>query len=157
MIFYKIYFIITEINTLSDISSMSTLSNMAKHMSLEQEKEMLQEEKISIKHTNKEDKKNETISICIPDVHNSVTVKLIRKSFEKLNFGIIKNIQLIEKKGCQDKYNKMAFIHFKAWFVNDRNKDVKQKLIDGQHINVVYRMNNNNMYFWKCLLNKKSH
>lgn len=133
------------------------MPNMQKHMSLEEEKTLLQEENKSIIYNNKKSEKNEKISICIPDVHSSVTIKLIRKSFDKLNFGIIKNIQLIEKKGYQDKYNKIAFIHFKAWFDNDRNKEVRQKLINGQHINVVYRMNNNNMYFWKCLLNKKSH
>ena len=113
----------------------------------------------------------QNLSLCIPDIHFSVTKKVLNKVFQKLNLGQIDKIDMLEKvKGKPKKnshhdkeknkkkciYNKIAFIHFKSWIDNERTRGIQDTLMKEEHFNVVYKMEENKMYFFKCLINKKS-
>lgn len=110
----------------------------------------------------------QNLSLCVPDIHFSITKKVLTKVFQKLNLGQIHKIDMLEKTNTnlktrkQDKYkkgfiyNKIAFIHFKHWIDNERTRDVQKTLMKEEYFNVVYKMEENKMYFFKCLINKKS-
>ena len=75
-------------------------------------------------------------SICIPRIEKRTKIYDIRKIFEKVKFGNI----------CSIEINKSSvFIYFSKW----KNEEVRNKLIDGEEINIVY----NFPFFWKCRAN----
>ena len=77
-------------------------------------------------------------SICIPRIFdNSITKKEIYTVFNKYNWGPISRIDLVNKNN-----NTRAFIHFKYWFDNQKNLDIKEKLLNGESINIIYSKNN---------------
>ena len=85
-------------------------------------------------------------SICIPRIFdNSITKKEIYTVFNKYNWGPIARVDLVHKNN-----NTRAFIHFKYWFENQRNSDIKEKLLSGESINIIYAK----PWFWKCSLSK---
>ena len=83
----------------------------------------------------------ESLTICIPRVGVSVTSEFIRGVFAKCNIGYINRVDVV--KG--EKTSK-AFIHFRGWFGSTRAKEVKEKLLRGEYIYVVY----DPPWFWRC-------
>ncbi len=85
-------------------------------------------------------------SICIPRIFdNSITKDEIYKVFHKYNWGPISRIDLVHKNN-----NIRAFIHFKYWFNNQKNSDIKDRLLSGGTINIIYAK----PWFWKCSVSK---
>ena len=85
-------------------------------------------------------------SICIPRIFdNSITKDEIYKVFNKYNWGPISRIDLVNKNN-----NTRVFIHFKYWFDNQKNLDIKEKLLNGESINIIY----SKPWFWKCSVSK---
>ena len=86
-------------------------------------------------------------SICIPRIFdNSITKKEIYTVFNNYNWGPISRIDLVNK----NNNNTRAFIHFKYWFDNQKNLDIKEKLLNGESINIIYAK----PWFWKCSVSK---
>jgi hypothetical protein len=83
----------------------------------------------------------EGLTICIPRVGVSVTGEFIRGVFEKCNIGYIDKVDVI--KG--EKSSK-AFVHFRAWFRSARAREVKENLLRGEFIYVVY----DSPWFWRA-------
>ena len=83
----------------------------------------------------------EGLTICIPRVGLSVTSEFIRDVFAKCNIGYIDRVRVIRG----DETSK-AFVHFRGWFRSARAKDVKEKLIRGEYIYVLY----DSPWFWRC-------
>jgi hypothetical protein len=85
-------------------------------------------------------------SICIPRIFdNSITKNKIYTVFNKYNWGPISRIDLVNKNN-----NTRVFIHFKYWFDNQKNLDIKEKLLKGESINIIYAK----PWFWKCSVSK---
>ena len=85
-------------------------------------------------------------SICIPRIFdNSITKKEIYTVFNKYNWGPISRIDLVNKNN-----NTRVFIHFKYWFDNQKNLDIKEKLLNGESINIIY----SKPWFWKCSVSR---
>jgi hypothetical protein len=85
-------------------------------------------------------------SICIPRITDkSMTKDKIYKVFNKYNWGPISRIDLVNKNN-----NIRAFIHFKYWFDNKENEQLKNKIFGGQCVNIIY----SRPWFWKCSLSK---
>ena len=83
----------------------------------------------------------EGLTICIPRVGFRVGKEFIREVFAKCNIGYIERVDVIRG----DETSK-AFVHFRGWFRSTRAKDVKEKLLRGEYIYVVY----DSPWFWRC-------
>jgi len=86
-------------------------------------------------------------SICIPRVFSNVDKTCVKDVFEELfGEGCVERIDMIQKTaGNLEKFQRV-FVHFKYWPVTHRNQQVRQRLIDGHQIKIVY----NDPWFWKC-------
>ena len=86
-------------------------------------------------------------SICIPRTTLDVDEQLVRRIFNKYKLGPIKRIDIVHNTQYG---NKRIFIHFKYWFDNQKNLDIKEKLLNGESINIIYAK----PWFWKCSVSK---
>tara|TARA_R110002074_G_scaffold172331_1_gene334884 strand:- start:645 stop:1049 length:405 start_codon:yes stop_codon:yes gene_type:complete len=85
-------------------------------------------------------------SICIPRAVNNITQETIKNIFENI-FGddCIDRIDIINENSYTSKFCKI-FVHFKYWSNEDDIHVIRQRLIHGDNIKIVY----NAPYFWKC-------
>ena len=93
-------------------------------------------------------------SLCIPrlPIGKKDDLLSIRAVFEKLKLGKIHHIDIIERKNDKGEAFKRAFIHFERWNDNEETKIIRQKLVSGKEIKIVY----DNPWFWKVSANKCS-
>ena len=77
-------------------------------------------------------------SICIPRVFTHIDKKQIFDVFKELKIGFIIRIDIISqsnKKG--EKYNRV-FIHMKKWFDTPHASKIRERLISGKEIIIMY-------------------
>jgi len=87
---------------------------------------------------------NQINTLCIPRILSNVTKEYIHDTFNHLNLGKIHHIDIIRNKNLSSK----AFIHFSKWN-NGGNADiVKNRLLIGKDIKIVY----NEPWFWKIVV-----
>jgi len=87
---------------------------------------------------------NQINTLCIPKILSNTTKESIHDIFKKLNIGTIDHIDIIRNKNLSNK----AFIHFSKWN-NGGNADiVKERLLIGKDIKIVY----DEPWFWKIVL-----
>jgi hypothetical protein len=91
-------------------------------------------------------------SICIPRVFKDVNEDTVRSVFNKLNFGFIRKIEIINKFNQKGENFKCVFIHFKNWNVNQEINETREKLLSGKDIKIMY----NEPWFWKVVAYRKS-
>uniref|UniRef100_A0A6C0KPQ0 RRM domain-containing protein n=1 Tax=viral metagenome TaxID=1070528 RepID=A0A6C0KPQ0_9ZZZZ len=92
-------------------------------------------------------------SLCIPRMpFGNIDVEFIRKVLLKLNFGKIQCINIVDRKNEKGESFKRAYIHFEKWYVNDYVDPIREKLVSGKEIKIVY----DNPWFWKISANKSS-
>jgi hypothetical protein len=86
-------------------------------------------------------------SICIPRVFSNINKTFVKDVFEELfGKGCVERIDMIQKiSGNSEKFQRI-FVHFKYWSAEPRNQQVRQRLIDGHQIKIVY----DGPWFWKC-------
>jgi hypothetical protein len=86
-------------------------------------------------------------SICIPRVFATIDKKRVYEVIAEL-FGAdtIDRIDLIQKEAPNGETYKRVFIHFKRWANTTQAQNVRQKLIDGDEVKIVYDA----PWFWKC-------
>jgi len=85
-------------------------------------------------------------SICVPFIFSNISRAHIRRVFTDLKLGEIDIIDIHLDKKCQ-----RVFIHFKSWNTTQRVQDIKQRLLDGEEIKVIY----DDPWFWKCYLYRR--
>lgn len=90
-----------------------------------------------------------TISLCIPMVDKKINKKFIFSVFKRLDIGHISYIKLTNVKGTD---TNMAFIYFNRLKVNERVERMKQLLLCGDCIKVMYSF----PLFWKCYKNRNT-
>lgn len=81
------------------------------------------------------------LTICIPCVGLNTGKEFIRNVFTQCNIGNIERIDLVTGKD-----NSKAFVHFKTLFDNAQSRNVRDKLMQGEYIYVVYEK----PWFWRC-------
>ena len=70
-------------------------------------------------------------SICIPRIFNNIPDNKITSTFENLNLGIIKNIDIVRKISRDGTVLKMAFVHFESWnYYNSSAVNLRNKIED---------------------------
>lgn len=90
---------------------------------------------------------NHKISICIPRVNKNITRNDILSVFQKYNWGIINNIDLINIKNY-----KRAFIHYRNWNNTEQAISVKKYLLNNEDVKIIY----DEPWYWICRLKYKS-
>jgi len=90
-------------------------------------------------------------SICIPRTFANIRWQQVKTVFEVLfGKGTIERVD-VARKTAKDgtKFNCM-FVHFVEWPTDDSSQDVRQKLIDGKNIKIVY----DEPWYWKCSMSR---
>jgi hypothetical protein len=86
--------------------------------------------------------------LCIPRVHLSVTKDQVFEIINKYSFGSIEKIDVIKKRASTNKnsdLSNMVFIYFNKWYDNDLAKSVKDRLMSGKDIKIIY----DDPWYWK--------
>jgi hypothetical protein len=87
-------------------------------------------------------------SICIPRVFANVNKSDIREVFELVLGvkGCIERIDLLSRTDSSGAPFGRAFIHFRFWPQNDQAKSVREQLLAGEQVKIVY----DDPWYWKC-------
>jgi hypothetical protein len=89
-------------------------------------------------------------SLCIPYVFSNITENKIRNVFYQLKLGKIKRIDILKRKSNRGENYNRVFIHFYKWYNDKKVIEIRQRLISGKDIKIVY----DNPWFWKVSVNK---
>ena len=88
-------------------------------------------------------------SICIPRTHHSVTWKLVKDAFEEIfGGGCIEQVDVVKRTHPNGQNSCKVFIHFNAWPDTSYAQGIRQQIIDGNTIKVVYQF----PWYWKCMM-----
>jgi len=92
---------------------------------------------------------NRNPSICIPRTFANVTWQLVKDAFDEIfGQGFVERVDVVNKTDRSGKEFKKIFIHFRTWPDTDEATQIKQALIDGKTIKVVYQF----PWYWKCVM-----
>lgn len=90
-------------------------------------------------------------SLCIPRIFNNIHDKKITSTFENLNLGKIKDIDIIYKIGRDGSTFKMAFVHFESWnYYNSAAVNLRMQIEDP---NMVAKIVYDDPWHWILLPN----
>jgi hypothetical protein len=90
-------------------------------------------------------------SICIPRVFPNITEAKIRKVFSTLDIGEVDKIDMVSKTNSKGQEYKIVFIHMLKWNNTETIRKMKEKLIQGKDVKIVY----DDPWFWKVVINHK--
>jgi hypothetical protein len=92
------------------------------------------------------------ISLCIPRVFNNITEAKVRNVFNKLNVGNIYSIDFIQQTNKKGKQVKRVFINFDYWYFNERSQYMREQLLSGKEIKIVY----DDPWFWNVSIKRST-
>ena len=85
-------------------------------------------------------------SICIPRAFANITEERITNVFTELKFGgPIRSIDKVAKTNAEGKKFNTFFIHFERWYQDDQNQVVRDRMLAGGEVKIVY----DDPWFWK--------
>ncbi len=86
-------------------------------------------------------------SICIPRTLNNVSWREVKDTFERIfGKGTVERVDIVRRRDDDSPFCRI-FIHMRYWpMADDRVVKIRQKLLDGEEVKVVY----NQPWFWKC-------
>ena len=87
---------------------------------------------------------NEIKTLCIPRILSNITKDHIYNILNNLNLGTIKRVDIIRNKKL---FNK-AFVHFSNWNDGGNADIVKDRLLNGKDIKIIY----DDPWFWKIVI-----
>ena len=86
-------------------------------------------------------------SICIPRTFPNITWQMVKYTFEQLfGVGCIRRVDMVHKTTPSGEKFQRVFVHFKEWNDDTQTQSIRQKLLDGEEIKLVY----DDPWFWKC-------
>ena len=86
-------------------------------------------------------------SICIPRTFPNITWKRVKEVFEQvLGAKCVERIDMVRHKASDGSEFKRVYVHFKYWPGDSQSQEVRQRLLDGKDIKIVY----DEPWFWKC-------
>ena len=91
-----------------------------------------------------------SMSLCIPRVFNNITETKVYNVFNKLNIGQIHSINMIERTNKKGKIVKCVFINFDYWYLNGQPSQMRNQLLSGKEIKVVY----DEPWFWNVSIKR---
>ena len=88
-------------------------------------------------------------SICIPRTWSNVTWSLVKDAFEEIfGDGSIERVDVVQRQAPNGDYFNKIFIHFVKWPETEYAQNIRQCLLDGKTIKLVYQF----PWYWKCVL-----
>jgi len=93
-------------------------------------------------------------SICIPRTRTNVTWHQVKVVFEKLvGQNTVERIDIIKSKNSnyEESFYRI-FVHFYCWPNNPDVISIRERLISGETLKIVY----DNPWFWKCSVSRVS-
>ena len=88
-------------------------------------------------------------SICIPRTWSNVTWSLVKDAFEEIfGDGSIERVDVVPRQAPNGEYFNKIFIHFVKWPETEYAQNIRQSLLDGKTIKLVYQF----PWYWKCVL-----
>lgn len=90
-------------------------------------------------------------SICIPRTFSNVSWKTVKHYFEEIiGPGTVERVDLVRKWNHRGEEYQSVFIHMVEWPNNERAQEVRERLLNGYEIKIVY----DEPWFWKCSASK---
>ena len=92
------------------------------------------------------------MSLYIPSVTASTTEEQIARVFKSLNIGVVSRVDFVDKDKETElgAVQRMAFIHFDFWYINNTSYHLQERIIDHGQGKIVY----NDPYYWIVMENK---
>lgn len=87
-------------------------------------------------------------SICIPRVFPNITWQRVKTIFEDLGLGTVDRVDMVNKTNDKGQRFKRVFVHFKNWNDNDVAQQVREKLLAGEQLKIIY----DDPWFWKVAM-----
>ena len=88
-------------------------------------------------------------SICIPRTFSNVTWQLVKDAFDEIfGQGYVERVDVVNKADRRGNEFKKIFIHFTKWPETEEAQRIRQALIDGKTIKIVYQF----PWYWKCVM-----
>lgn len=84
-------------------------------------------------------------SLCIPRVFPNITWQRVKEVFSELNLGRIERVDMVRKENEKGEKYQRVFIHFKFWDRSSEAQAVREKIMSGDMIQIVY----DDPWFWK--------
>jgi len=84
-------------------------------------------------------------SLCIPRVFSNITWQRVKSVFEELGVGEVERVDMVRKENEKGDKFKRVFIHFKKWHKTEEAECVRQKVLSGESVTVVY----DEPWYWK--------
>ena len=93
-------------------------------------------------------------SVCIPRIFHNIPNKKIVGTFEKLNMGKVKNMDIVWKTGRDGSSYKMAFVHFSTWNIHNSSARHFREQVEDPNVNakLVY----DDPWYWLVLPNNST-
>ncbi len=92
-------------------------------------------------------------SVCIPRTFPNITWRRVKEVFEEvLGSKCIDRIDMVRRRANDGSEFQRVFIHLTTWPTDSRAQDIRQRLIDGNDIKIVY----DEPWFWKCSASRVS-
>ena len=86
-------------------------------------------------------------SICIPRAFSNISSDKVKKTIEQvLDSSCVDRVDCIEREDKSGKKYKRFFVHFKFWPKDQQSAAVREKLLQGDTIKIVYQ----EPWYWKC-------
>jgi len=86
-------------------------------------------------------------SICIPRTFANIRWMQVKAVFEQLfGDGAIERVDVVRKTARDGTSFNCMFVHFNAWPTDAHSQNVRQNIIDGKSIKIVY----DDPWYWKC-------
>jgi hypothetical protein len=90
-------------------------------------------------------------SICIPRTLHNITWREVKDVFEQvIGRGTVERVDIVASKNNESTPFCRIFVHFRYWPTTPNIAALRQRLLDGETIKVVY----NNPWFWKCVTSR---
>ena len=104
-----------------------------------------------ISHNNNE-KEEDNPSICIPRVFKNIKTHKISETFGIVlkDNKCVERVDSIDKVDRDGKLYQRIFIHLKYWPKNETSQFVKNKLLGGENVKIVYK----EPWFWQCSMSR---
>lgn len=89
-------------------------------------------------------------SLCIPRVFSNITWQRVKEVFADLGLGDIERVDMVRKENDKGEKFQRVFVHFRSWNTSDDAQAVREKVLSGDMIQIVY----DDPWFWKVGMSK---
>ena len=88
-------------------------------------------------------------SICIPRTVSNITWGLVKDAFEEIfGDGVIERVDVVPRQANNGEHFNKVFVHFTMWPDTEYAQNIRQQILDGNTIKLVYHF----PWYWKCVL-----